>query len=251
MLLCVDIGNTNITFGLFKGEDLYMESRLDSNRTLTQEEYELKIKQLFIDEKISGIVIASVVDELTNIVKNALSNIFSTRILVINSSIKTGVKLVSQNNSEIGADRIANACALLYKYATPSVAIDFGTATTFDIVNSNGEFCGGIILPGVKTQLKSLQQSTSKLPNFEIEDVNYIYGSNTKEAILSGVIKGCAYAIDGLMNKIREEFKDTPPIFIGTGGYCNIISKYMNNKFYNIDPILTLRGLVQLYKLNS
>ncbi len=245
MLLCVDIGNTNITSGIFNLDKFLKEFRFESNKDLSVQEYINLFENIKKDYNITDIVIASVVDELTNKIFDILFKVFKILPFVLDSN-NAGINIIADNINEVGADRIANVLAVIDKYDKSVIILDFGTATTFDIINSKKEFCGGIIIPGVKTQLNSLKLMTSKLPYIEPDVCDKVIVNNTKDAILSGVIRGSACAIDGLINECEKELKEKP-IVIATGGYANLITSYMTHKIDDINPILTLEGLRQLH----
>ena len=250
MLLTADIGNTNITLGLFDKDEYKNEFRLASDRDLEQIEYENLLKSLFKDYEIDGCVIGSVVTELDEKFQNAVKNVFNLEPVIVSNKIYCGVKIVADEPDEVGADRIANASAAAKTYDGAVIVVDFGTATTFDIVNSKKEFCAGIIIPGLKTQLKSLYDKTSKLPQIEIDFSPCALGQNTKDAILAGVIRGCACAVDGLIEQCEEELGEKVKL-IATGGYSGLLSNYMKHKFDCVNPILTLEGLKYIYDLNK
>lgn len=250
MLLTADIGNTNITLGLFEKDEYKNEFRLASDRDLEQIEYENLLKSLFKDYEIDGCVIGSVVTELDEKFQNAVKNVFNLNPVIVSNKIDCGVKIVADEPDEVGADRIANASAAAKTYDGAVIVVDFGTATTFDIVNSKKEFCAGIIIPGLKTQLKSLYDKTSKLPQIEIDFSPCALGQNTKDAILAGVIRGCACAVDGLIEQCEEELGEKVKL-IATGGYSGLLANYMKHKFDCVNPILTLEGLKYIYDLNK
>lgn len=250
MLLCVDIGNTNITSGVFDGDKFLKEYRFCSDKNLSVLEYENLFKELKSEFNITDIVMASVVIELTDIITHAISNVFGIKPFVLNSETNTGIKIITDDIKEVGADRIANVSAIAGKYNKPVIIIDFGTATTFDIINSKNEFCGGIIIPGIRTQLNSLNFATSKLPKIEPDFCDKVIAHNTKDAILSGVIRAGACAIDGLIDQCEKEL-GSKVVIIATGGFSNLISKYMTHKIDFINPILTLEGLKQIYWKNN
>lgn len=250
MLLTADIGNTNITLGLFEKDEYKNEFRLASDRDLEQIEYENLLKSLFKDYEIDGCVIGSVVTELDEKFQNAIKNVFNLNPVIVSNKIDCGVKIVADEPDEVGADRIANASAAAKTYDGAVIVVDFGTATTFDIVNSKKEFCAGIIIPGLKTQLKSLYDKTSKLPQIEIDFSPCALGQNTKDAILAGVIRGCACAVDGLIEQCEEELGEKVKL-IATGGYSGLLANYMKHKFDCVNPILTLEGLKYIYDLNK
>lgn len=251
MLLCVDIGNTNITLGLFEGERYVTEFRLASDRELPQSEYEILLKTLLKDYDINGCIISSVVAELDEKFRKAADNVFSLNSLFLTYETPCGVTIVADSPCEVGADRIANAAAAAKIFPNKAViVVDFGTATTFDIVNSKGEFCGGIIIPGIKTQLKSLALSASLLPNIEASISPCAVGHNTEEAVLSGVIRGSAAAVDGLIEQCESELGEKA-LIIATGGYCGLIANYMKRPFDNVNRTLTLEGLRMIYEINQ
>ncbi len=250
MLLTADIGNTSITLGLFDDDALVENYRLASDRELPQEEYEILLKSLLSKYNVDAVIIGSVVDELTKKLKLAADAVFKIDSAVVNSEMNTIVKLSTDNNCEVGADRIANACGAFMLYKRPVIVIDFGTATTFDIVNGAGEFLGGVITPGLNLQLKTLNKFTSKLPQIDIATAPSAIGRNTVDAILSGVIRGSACLIDGLVKQCESELGSKATI-VATGGYCTLIEKYMISPFDFINPTLTLEGLRFLYNANK
>ena len=250
MLLTADIGNTSITLGLFEEDALVEEYRLASDKDLSLEEYEVLLKTLFKDFKVDGCIISSVVEELTKKLKTAVDNVFKTNSIVLSTQINTGVKICLDNPEEAGADRIANAAGAYVLYSHPVIVVDFGTATTFDIVNGSGEFVGGIIAPGLNLQLKALNKFTSKLPRIEVALSNTAIGHNTTDAILSGVLRGSASMIDGLIEQCEKELGEKA-VVVATGGYSGLIANYLKRPFDFINPTLTLEGLRHLYQINK
>ncbi|PWL76776.1 type III pantothenate kinase [Candidatus Gastranaerophilales bacterium] len=249
MLLTADIGNTSITLGLFEDDALVEEFRLASDKDLPLEEYEVLLKSLFKDFKIDGCMISSVVEELNEKFKEAVKNVFKFEPLFLSTKINTGIKIALDHPEEAGADRIANAAGAYVLYSKPVIVVDFGTATSFDIVNKEGEFIGGVIAPGLNLQLKTLNKFTSKLPRIDAAISNNAIGSNTTDAILSGVIRGSACMIDGLVEQCEKELGEKA-VLVATGGYSGLISKYLKRQFDYINPTLTLEGLRYLYQLN-
>ena len=249
MLLTADIGNTSITLGLFEEDALVEEFRLASDKDLSLEEYEVLLKSLFKDFKIDGCIISSVVMELNEKFKSAVANVFKIEPMFLSLEINTGIKISLDNPEEAGADRIANAAGAYVLYNKPVIVVDFGTATTFDIVNKDGEFIGGVIAPGVNSQLKALNKFTSKLPRIDVAISNAAIGHNTADAILSGVIRGSACMIDGLVKQCEKELGEKA-VLVATGGYSALIANYLKRPFDFINPTLTLEGLRYLYQLN-
>ncbi|MFQ8625688.1 MAG: type III pantothenate kinase [Candidatus Gastranaerophilaceae bacterium] len=249
MLLTADIGNTSITLGIFEEDALVEEYRLASDKDLSLEEYEVLLKSLFKDFKVDGCIISSVVEELTNKFKTAVNNVFKFEAIVLSTNINTGVEILLDNPNEAGADRIANAAGAYVLYNHPVIVVDFGTATTFDIVNAKGQFIGGVIAPGVTLQLKALNKFTSKLPRIDTLS-NFAIGHNTTDAILSGVLRGSAAMIDGLVEQCEKELGQRA-VLVATGGYSGLIANYLKRPFDFINPTLTLEGLRYLYQINK
>ena len=253
MLLAADIGNTNITLGVFDGDKIVHSWRLSTEITRTEDEYGDFLKNLLretnLDTKVKSAVISSVVVQLTERIETALKKYMGIDSLIISHKIATNVTLKTDNRSQIGADRIANACAASILYKSPAIVVDFGTATSFDIVNKDNEFIGGIITAGMKIQADALSSKTSKLPKLNIEAPEHAIGRNTIDAMLSGIVRGHAAMIDGLIEECEKElgYKTT---IIATGGYSSVISKYLKRKFDYINPDLTLQGMKILYDLN-
>ena len=250
MLLTADIGNTSITLGLFDNDALVEEYRLASDKDLSLEEYEVLVKSLFKEYKVDGCIISSVVEELTKKFKAAVDNVFKLNAIILTTKINTGVKICLDNPKEAGADRIANAAGAYVLYNHPVIVVDFGTATTFDIVNANGEFIGGIIAPGVSLQLKALNKFTSKLTRIEVSPSSTAIGHNTNDAILAGVLRGSASMIDGLVEQCEKELGQKA-VIVATGGYSGLVAKYLKRPFDFINPTLTLEGLRYLYQINK
>lgn len=250
MILAIDIGNTNITLGVFDDKNLIETFRLASDKDLSLEEYEVLLKTLCKDFEIKDCVIGSVVEELTPILKHASENVFGIKTFLINPEINQGLKIALKNPKEVGADRIANAYGAKEKYPLPLIVVDIGTATTFDIVSQKGEFLGGVIMPGLNLQFKSLSTNTSKLPKISAGISEKAIGNSTEDALLSGIMRGSACAIEGLIHQCELELGEKATI-IATGGHSRLISEYMIRRFDYIDPTLTLEGLKLLYELNK
>ena len=250
MLLTVDIGNTSITLGLFDDDALIEEYRLAADKDLSLEEYEVLLKSLFRNYNVDGCIISSVVEELTKKFKTSVDNVFKIDSMILSTDINTGIKIALDNPKEAGADRIANAVGAYVLYKHPVIVVDLGTATTFDVVDSNGDFIGGIITLGVTSQLKALNKFTSKLPRIEVSLSNNAIGHNTNDAILSGVLRGTASMIDGLIEQCEKEL-GSKVIVVATGGYSGLISNYLKRPFDFINPTLTLEGLRYLYQINK
>lgn len=254
MLLTIDIGNTNITLGVFDNNEIIQSWRLATDEKRTEDEYGVFLKNLLketnLDSKVTSAVISSVVLQLTERIEVALKKYLGINSLIVSHKVKTNITLKTDNPSQVGADRIANACAAALLYSTPAIVVDFGTATSFDIVNSKNEFIGGIITAGMKIQAEALSSRTSKLPKLNIEAPEHAIGKNTIEAMLSGIVRGHAAMIDGLIFECEKELGEKATI-IATGGYSSVISKYLKRKFDYINPDLTLIGSKLIFDLNK
>lgn len=254
MLLVIDIGNTNITLGVFDNDKIVQSWRLATSINRTEDEYGVFLKNLLkendLDKNITNAIICSVVVQLTEKIEIALKKYLKLNSFIITHKIKTNVVLKTNNPSQIGADRIANAAAASKLYSCPAIVVDFGTATSFDIVDKNNEFIGGIITAGMKIQAEALSNKTSKLPKLNIETPTHTIGRNTIEAMLSGIVKGHATMIDGLITECEKELGQKATI-IATGGYSSVICNLLNRKFDHINPDLTLIGSKILFDLNS
>lgn len=250
MLLVLDIGNTNITIGIFNQEKFVESFRIPSDRSFSQDDYEkllLEIKKLY---NVSECVIGSVVEEITYILKKSCDNVFDVNSYVIDKCSDYGMKILLETPSEVGIDRVANAYAAKNKYKLPAIVVDIGTATTFDIISKNGDFLGGVIMPGLDLQFKSLNLNTSKLPRITAGVSEQAIGKSTERALLSGIMRGSACAIEGLIHQCELELGEKATI-IATGGCSGLLSEYMFRKFDYIDSNLTLDGLQGLYSLNK
>lgn len=234
MLLTADIGNSNITLGIFDKDCLIETRRLISNIEI---DYESQLAFLK-DYKITDCAIVSVVDELSQPFKRACDRVLGVESKIYKSK-NIGIKIDLQEPEKVGADRLINAYAAIKKYPLPAIVVDIGTAITFDIVSEKGEFIGGVIMPGLNLQFQALNQYTSKLPLVTDYNCEKAIGANTKEAIQSGVIKGTICGIDGLIEQCEFELGEKATV-IATGGQCNLIS---SEKFDFINPNLTLEGL--------
>ena len=254
MILVIDIGNTNTSLGIFEKDSLIKTFALSSDIKKTQDEYGIMLLTILghnnLISNIKGAIISSVVPQLGEIYKNAILKYLNIEALNLSYKSKMPITLNLDNNKEIGADRIANASAACIQYSLPSIVIDFGTATTFDIVDKNSCFIGGIIAPGLKIQAQSLSQFTSKLPKLKIEAPKSSIGKNTINAMLSGIVFGHCEMIKGMIKKCEKELGQKATI-IATGGYSDVLFENSDKTIDYIDRDLTLFGLKELYYLNK
>ncbi len=254
MLLVIDIGNTNTSLGIFDRDKLIYTFNLSSDIKKTVDEYGISLFALLnynnLTKKIKGAIVSSVVPQLCETYKLAVEKYLAIKPISLSYKSKMPIKLALDNNKEIGADRIANASAVVKKYKLPAIVIDFGTATTFDIVDKNSNFIGGIIAPGLKIQAKALSQFTSKLPKLKIEAPKKAIGKDTISAMLSGIVLGHKSMIEAMVKNCEKELGEKATI-VATGGFSTILFENSAKTFDYIDKNLTLTGLKELYNLNK
>ncbi len=254
MLLVIDIGNTNTNLGVFSDNgELEKSWNIASDIKRFEDEYGILILNLLqnsnIAPKIDSAIISSVVAPLCETYKKALEKYLKITPFVLSHKAKLPVTIDLKQPKEAGADRLANASAAAILYKLPAIVIDLGTATSFDIVDENKNFIGGLIAPGLKIQAKSLSQFTSKLPKLKIEAPENAIGKDTISAMLSGIVRGHAAMIDGMIKACEKELGQKATV-IATGGYSNVLFDNMERGFDHINPNLTLEGLKYLHKLN-
>jgi type III pantothenate kinase len=253
MLLVIDAGNSNLTLGVFHGAELLAQWRLLTDRDKSAGQYSLEIRELFersgIEVKnVEGIAIASVVPQLDGALAEIAADDFGVTPLFIDHTTNTGLKLLYDTPSELGADRIVDAAAALAKYGAPCIVVDFGTATTFNAVNAAHEYLGGVIAPGLKISAEALFSRAAKLPRVEIKRPEKVIATSTYGAMQSGLYHGYAGLVDGVLEKMIAEM-DSRPRVIATGGLAPVIagaSKFIEK----IDETLTLDGLRLIYERN-
>ena len=251
MLLVIDIGNTNTSLGVFDGENLVANWRLTTARERTGDEWGVHTRNLFalagLDFKsIDAIAIASVVPPLNFTLKRMAEVYFRVTPLFVDHTIETGVPILYQPPSDVGADRIVDAVAAIHKYGAPCIVVDFGTATTFDAINATGEYLGGVITPGITISSDALFERAAKLPRVEIKRPEKVIGSATVEAMQSGLYYGYVGLVDDILRRMIDELGGSPRV-IATGGLAPLIAK--GSRYVEIvDETLTLEGLRLVYE---
>ncbi|MGN0325267.1 MAG: type III pantothenate kinase [Lachnospiraceae bacterium] len=254
MLLTVDVGNTNITFGVFEGEDMKATFRMMSKLSRTSDEYGVSIVMMLKHnnvpvEEIDGIIVASVVPNVMHALLGGIERYLGKKPLIVGPGIKSGIKIVTENPKEIGPDRIVDAVAAYEKYGGPVLVIDFGTATTYDLVNDRGEFCAGITAPGIRISAKALWEDTAKLPEIEIRRPSSILAQNTVTSMQAGLVYGQIGQTEYIINQVRKESGYENMRVIATGGLGSIIADETDSiEIY--DRTLTLDGLRFIYRKN-
>lgn len=256
MLLTIDAGNTNIVFALIEGEKIVEQWRLSTNDQRTADEYLVSISHLMAlhgrrPDDVTGAIIASVVPQVVWPLTQFCQKYFGTKPLIVGApDVKLGVEVLVKNPAEVGADRLVNAVAANALFGGPAIVVDFGTATTFDIVGDNGAYLGGVICPGINLSLSALHQAAAKLPRIAVNPpaTDQVTGKSTLEAMQSGVFWGYVGMIEGLVARLKAEHSPTMKV-LATGGLATIFS----NRTDSIDMVvgdLTLQGLRLIYERN-
>lgn len=253
MLLAVDIGNTNTVFGLFAGEELRIDWRIETRVERTGDEYAAFLRTLLELEgmrlpDITAAIISSVVPQATAPVERFCQRYLRLAPLVVGPGIETGMPILYENPREVGADRIVNAVAAYARFPQGAVVVDFGTATTFDLVTDKGEYAGGVIAPGLMVSADALFRSTAKLPRVEVVRPKSAIGRNTVASIQAGLVFGYAGLVDALVTRIIAEAQFKPKV-VATGGLAALISAE-STTIAECDDLLTLRGLQILHERN-
>ena len=251
-LLVLDVGNTSIVLGVFHDDELVASWRLSTSSSRTEDEYGVLARQLVssvIDSPVSGAAVASVVPPLTPVIKLMVHKYFDVDPLAVEPGIKTGLSIKTENPMEIGADRIANAVAAHHTWGGPTIIVDFGTATTFDLVSANGEYRGGLIAPGLDISADALFSRASRLPRVEIRKPEQVIGTNTVASMQSGLYYGYLAMVEGILSRMREEVGEVRQV-VGTGAAAPLIMEDTRS-IDTVSPQLTLEGLRLIYDRNS
>ena len=253
MLLAIDIGNSNIVLGVFEGEKLRATWRIATGIHRLADEYATLLLDLLRHDNlepsdIDDAVICSVVPPLISAFEGVCRRYFKISPLVVGAGIKTRVRICMDNPREVGADRIVNAAAAHHLYSGPVIVIDFGTATTFDVVSKKGDYLGGAIAPGIETASEALFMRAAMLPRVELTHPEHAIGRNTIAAMQSGIIYGYVGLIEGIVARIQQELGERTRV-VATGGFALIIARE-TTVIETINPELTLVGLHLIYKMN-
>ena len=255
MILTLDIGNSNIKTALFDGEEMAHYWRVSTSMSKTSDEYGILLMNMFAHEGVSpkdveGIVISSVVPTINFTIEHMCQNYFHMQPMMVAPGIKTGINIKYENPRELGSDRIANAVAAYAQYGGPCIFIDFGTATTFGVVDENGSFLGGSIFPGIKVASEALVSGTAKLPRFAIEKPESVIGRTTLTNLQSGMYYGYVGLVKHIVQKMKQELGRQDAIVVATGGMALLISEE-SKVIDKLDGLLTLKGLRMIYERNK
>lgn len=255
MLLAVDVGNTNITFGVYRNKELVTTFRMTTKTPRTSDEYGIAVMELLRIQKvkagdIKGIVVASVVPNVMHALNGAFIRYVGKEALIVGPGVKTGIRLNSENPREIGADRIVDVVAAYNLYGGPVLVIDFGTATTYDLVTEDGAFNVGITAPGIRISAKALWEDTAKLPEIEIKKPKSILAQETISSMQAGLVYGQIGQTEYIINQVKKETGFANLKVVATGGLGRIIADETDT-INEYNRFLTLEGLRIIYEKNS
>lgn len=253
MILAIDVGNTNIVIGCCEDKNIKFVERISTKPDNTVLEYAVSFKTVLelygIDPKsIDGAIISSVVPSVTYTISEAVKKIVGVEAKVIGPGIKTGVNIVIDNPAQLGSDLVVDAAAGIAEYPLPLIIFDMGTATTASVIDKNGNYLGGMIIPGVNISLNALTAGTSQLPKINLVPPKKVIGRNTVDCMKSGILFGTAASLDGIVDRIEAELGEKATV-VATGGLAGSIIPYCNRKII-LDDELLLKGLIVIYNKN-
>ncbi len=254
MILVIDVGNTNITFGVYKKDKLVTTFRMMTQMVRTSDEYGIAIRELLavnrVDPKaLEGTIIASVVPKIMHSLVGAVTRYLNTKPIIVGVGTKTGIRIVTESPKEIGADRIVDAVAAYEKYGGPVLVLDFGTATTYDLITEEGCFAAGITAPGIRISAKALWEDTAKLPEVEIKKPASILAQETISSVQAGLVYGQIGQTEYIINQVKKESGIADLKVVATGGLGRIIAD-ATDTIDVYDSSLTLDGLRLIYEKN-
>ena len=252
MLLCVDIGNTNISLGLYRGDELVHDWRMRTDTRMTADELALGMRGMLgpLADQVTGVSALSTVPAVLRELRVMLGRYYGdVPRIVVQQGVRTGVPLLVDNPREVGGDRLVNTMAAHHLFGTACVVVDFGTSINYDVVSAQGEFLGGIIAPGVEISMEALHQRAAKLVRVDLEEPRGVIGKSTIDSVRSGVVYGFAGQVDGIVERVRDELGEGTRA-IATGGLAEFIVPYCES-IDETDDLLTLTGLRLLYERNA
>lgn len=251
MFVAIDIGNTNVVIGIYQNKKLVAHWRLSSQTARTSDECWILLSSLLksnsIDsDQVQGGIISSVVPNLTSTFIQVLEDYFQKTPIIVSSELEIDLKILYEDPRAVGADRICNAVAGFHRYSGPLIILDFGTATTFDVISANNEYLGGIIAPGIELTASVLHQRAARLPKVELKFPASVIGTTTESSIQAGLMFGTVELINGLITRIEKQL-GTSVKTVATGGLAKVVAPYVN-KTVPVEPFLTLEGLRLIYE---
>lgn len=257
MIFVLDVGNTNIVLGIYKGKELLVDWRLSTDHKRSSDEYGIQVRQLFEQNNIKisdieGVIISSVVPNIMYSLEHMIRKYFDKTPIVVGPGVKTGINIKYDNPKEVGADRIVNAVSAFDIYKNSMIIIDFGTATTFCAITKNGDYLGGTICPGIKISSDALFEKAAKLPRVELSKPETIICKNTVASMQAGIVYGYIGQVDYIVRKMKEEMMakgEEEPIVIATGGLAKLIAEE-SSTIDKVESFLTLDGLRIIYEKN-
>ncbi len=253
MLLAVDVGNTHTIFGLFEDGRLRADWRVATRRDATADEVGVLLRSLFEHagfqpREVRGVIVSSVVPDLNGVHQRMARRQFDVEPLFVGPGVKTGMPILYENPHEVGADRIVNAVAAVERFGAPVIVLDFGTATTFDVVSPGGEYLGGVIAPGLGVSAEALFKRAARLSPVDVRRPQRVVGRTTEESVRAGLFHGYAGLVEGLVRRIRDELGSEAPV-VATGGLATVFESEL--RFLSaVDPRLTLEGLRLIWDKN-
>ena len=256
MLLAIDVGNSNTSIGLFDEEkNLQFLASLDTDSRKTADQISIDLMNLFTlygfrYKDVTGAILCSVVPPLNFMMQKALTRLLGKPPMVVGPGVKTGLNIRLTNQTQVGADIVADAVAALEKFPAPIITIDMGTATTIGVISEGRNYEGGLLLPGVNVSLEALSRRAAQLPDISLQHPKSLIGKNTEECMRSGIVYGTAGMLDGVIDRIREEFPGKDVTVVATGGNAPVIVRYCRNKII-YDKYLLMDGLWTIYQKNK
>lgn len=253
MLLAVDTGNTHTVIGLFDGDRLAADWRIATRKDMTADELGALFQALFSGEgllpsSVDGVIASSVVPDWNEVLAATARRTFAQEALFVAPGIRTGLPILYENPHEVGADRIVNAVAAVHRFGAPVVVLDFGTATTFDVVSAKGEYLGGVIAPGLGISAEALFQRAARLMRVDVKKPAHIIGRTTEESVQSGLFHGYVSLVEGVVRRLRAELGVDAPV-VATGGLAPVFHAELSF-LTAVDPHLTLLGLRLIWDKN-
>lgn len=253
MLLAIDVGNTQTVVGLFNNEQMVRHWRISTHPRKTNDEWALALSELLTInnakiKEIDGVIISSVVPDVAQALRAMCKKTIGIEPLRVDAKTDTGVGIKTDNPDEVGADRIANSVAAVTLYGPPAIVVDFGTATTFDVISGDGDYIGGAIAPGIEISMNALFEHAARLSEIAIEEPKAAIGKNTTDSLRSGIVYGFAGQIDAIVRRILAEMPECEDTkVIATGGLAELIVP-VSSTITDHDPLLTLKGLQEIFE---